>query len=135
MPNERAHTIFDRTLFRAGETVSMKHLLRTETSKGFGLPENAPATLVVTHVGSGQQYTQPISWRKTATGGQSAENTFAIPPAAKLGVYEVQLKGERRRQPRQRPQLHQRAVSCGRVPPAGARRPHQPFREKTTRST
>lgn len=92
MPDERAHTIFDRTLLRAGETVSMKHLLRTETSKGFGLPEATPATLVVTHVGSGQQYTQPISWRKTATGGLSAENTFSIPPAAKLGVYEVQLK-------------------------------------------
>jgi uncharacterized protein YfaS (alpha-2-macroglobulin family) len=94
MPDERAHTIFDRTLLRAGETVSMKHLLRTETSKGFGLPEGTPATLVVTHVGSGQQYTQPISWRKTATGGLSAENTFAIPPAAKLGMYEVQLKGQ-----------------------------------------
>ncbi|WP_411884885.1 alpha-2-macroglobulin family protein [Polaromonas sp. YR568] len=94
MPDERAHTIFDRTLLRAGETVSMKHLLRTETSKGFGLPEGTPATLVVTHVGSGQQYTQPITWRKTATGGLSAENTFAIPPAAKLGMYEVQLKGQ-----------------------------------------
>ncbi|MDW5443637.1 MG2 domain-containing protein [Polaromonas sp. SM01] len=92
-PDERAHTIFDRTLFRAGETVSMKHIFRTETSQGFGLAELAPATLIVTHVGSGQQYTQPMSWRKTATGGQSAENTFAIPPAAKLGVYEVQLKG------------------------------------------
>jgi hypothetical protein len=93
LPDAVAHTIFDRTLFRAGETVSMKHLLRTETSKGFGVSETAPVTLVVTHVGSGQQYTQPIAWRKTATGGQSAENTFAIPPAAKLGVYEVQLKG------------------------------------------
>ncbi|MEO8024275.1 MG2 domain-containing protein, partial [Polaromonas sp.] len=95
MPDQRAHTIFDRTLFRAGETVSMKHVLRTETSKGFGLPEGTPATLVVTHVGSGQQYTQPLTWRKTATGGLSAENTFAIPPAAKLGVYEVQLKANR----------------------------------------
>jgi len=94
MPNERAHTIFDRTLLRAGETVSMKHVLRTETSKGFGLPEGTPATLVITHVGSGQQFTQPISWRKTATGGLSAENSFAIPPAAKLGIYEVQLKGQ-----------------------------------------
>ncbi|MDO9112226.1 MAG: MG2 domain-containing protein [Polaromonas sp.] len=91
-PDARAHTIFDRTLLRAGETVSMKHVLRTETSQGFGLSGTPPATLVVTHVGSGQQYTQPITWRKTATGGQSAENTFAIPPAAKLGIYEVQLK-------------------------------------------
>jgi uncharacterized protein YfaS (alpha-2-macroglobulin family) len=37
-PDQRAHTVFDRTLLRAGETVSMKHLLRLETSQGFGLP-------------------------------------------------------------------------------------------------
>ncbi|MEO6018427.1 MAG: MG2 domain-containing protein, partial [Polaromonas sp.] len=92
-PDALAHTIFDRTLLRAGETVSMKHILRTQTSKGFGLPEAQPATLVITHTGSGQQYTQAITWRKTATGGLSAENNFAIPPAAKLGMYEVQLKG------------------------------------------
>ena len=38
-PDQRAHTMFDRTLLRAGETVSMKHLLRSETWHGFGLPE------------------------------------------------------------------------------------------------
>jgi uncharacterized protein YfaS (alpha-2-macroglobulin family) len=92
-PDERAHTIFDRTLLRAGETVSMKHILRTETSAGFGLTKAQPVTLVVTHVGSGQQYTQALSWRKTATGGQSAESSFAIPSGAKLGVYEVELRG------------------------------------------
>jgi len=96
-PDERAHTIFDRTLLRAGETVSMKHVLRTETSAGFGLPPAQPDTLVVTHVGSGQQYTQPLVWRKTATGGLSAENSFAIPPAAKLGFYEVALRGKQDR--------------------------------------
>lgn len=92
-PDERAHTIFDRTLVRAGETVSMKHLLRTETAKGFGLPAQEPTTLVITHVGSGQQFEQPLAWRKTATGGRSAHSQFAVPPAAKLGVYEVRLKG------------------------------------------
>ena len=93
-PDERAHTIFDRTLLRAGEVVSMKHILRTETSQGFGLTPVQPTTLVVTHVGSGQQFAQAVTWRKTATGGQSAENTFAIPPAAKLGMYEVQLRAQ-----------------------------------------
>ncbi len=93
-PEERAHTIFDRTLLRAGETVSMKHILRTENSQGFGLAAVQPTTLAVTHIGSGQQYTQPIVWRKTATGGQSAENTFAIPPAAKLGMYSVELRAQ-----------------------------------------
>jgi uncharacterized protein YfaS (alpha-2-macroglobulin family) len=91
-PDRVAHTIFDRTLLRAGETVSMKSLIRTQTSRGFGLPENRPDTLVITHTGSGQRFTQPLNWRKTATGGLSAENSFAIPPAAKLGVYEVMLR-------------------------------------------
>lgn len=99
-PDERAHTVFDRTLLRAGETVSMKHLIRSETSQGFGLPDTLPDTLVITHTGSGQQFTQPVAWRKTATGGQSAENSFAIPASAKLGGYEVTLKSadERQRQ-------------------------------------
>ncbi|RFO95499.1 alpha-2-macroglobulin [Rhodoferax lacus] len=92
-PDERAHTILDRSLLRAGETVSMKHLLRTETSQGFGLPDSYPDTLVITHEGSGQQYSQPLAWRKTATGGQSAESSFAIPQAAKLGVYGITLRG------------------------------------------
>ncbi len=91
-PDRVAHTIFDRTLLRAGETVSMKSLIRTQTSKGFGLPENRPDTLVITHTGSGQRFTQPLTWRKTATGGLSAENSFAIPPAAKLGMYQVMLR-------------------------------------------
>jgi uncharacterized protein YfaS (alpha-2-macroglobulin family) len=91
-PDQRAHTIFDRTLLRAGETVSMKHLIRSETSQGFGLADVVPDKLVVTHTGSGQQYVQPLDWRKTATGGQSAESTFAIPPAAKLGEYQVELR-------------------------------------------
>ena len=99
-PDERAHTVFDRTLLRAGETVSMKHLIRTETSQGFGVPPTRPDTLVITHMGSGQQFTQPVVWRQTASGGQSAENTFAIPVAAKLGNYQVTLKSadERERQ-------------------------------------
>jgi uncharacterized protein YfaS (alpha-2-macroglobulin family) len=88
-PDLRAHTVLDRSLLRAGETVSMKHLIRTETQAGFGLPKQDPARLVITHLGSGQQYTQPLAWRQTATGGRSAESTFAIPQAAKLGVYAI----------------------------------------------
>ncbi len=90
--DDRLHTIFDRSLLRAGETVSMKHILRSENSKGFGVSSSEPKLLEITHVGSGQKYSQPVLWRKTATGGQSAENTFLIPPAAKLGVYQVELK-------------------------------------------
>ena len=93
-PDERAHTIFDRPLLRAGETVSMKHILRSQSSQGFGLARVQPGSLVITHVGSGQQTVQPLVWRKTATGGQSAESSFAIAPTAKLGVYLVELRGD-----------------------------------------
>ncbi|MCW5649699.1 MAG: alpha-2-macroglobulin [Ramlibacter sp.] len=91
-PDERAHTVFDRTLLRAGETVGMKHLIRTETREGFGLPATLPGFLAITHVGSGQRTTQPVQWRKTASGGLSAESQFQVPPAARLGLYEVALQ-------------------------------------------
>ena len=96
--DEVAHTIFDRTLLRAGETVSMKHLLRAQGSRGFALPPHSqewPSQLVITHVGSGQQFTQPLAWRQTPTGGLSAASEFAVPPAAKLGLYQVELRSER----------------------------------------
>jgi alpha-2-macroglobulin len=88
--DERAHTVLDRMLLRAGETVSMKHILREQTLQGFGLPSTGPQTLIITHTGSGQQFKQALTWRKTASGGFSAESTFAVPPAAKLGgVYRA----------------------------------------------
>ena len=96
-PDRRAHTVMDRTLLRAGETVSMKHLLRNETTQGFAVPPDRadwPATLVISHQGSGQQFTQPLTWRKTATGGLSAHSQFQVPPAARLGVYQIELRSE-----------------------------------------
>ncbi|HYE40846.1 MAG TPA: MG2 domain-containing protein, partial [Ramlibacter sp.] len=92
-PDRRYHTILDRPLLRAGETVSMKHVARTQTGGGFGVPQRTPTELVITHVGSGQEFTQPLAWRRTATGGLSAESVFQVPPAAKLGVYEILLRG------------------------------------------
>ncbi len=93
-PTVRAHTIFDRTLLRVGETVSMKHLIRIETAQGFGLPgagQALPAKVVMRHVGSDQTYELPLQWRATASGGRSAESSFQIPPEAKLGSYDVEL--------------------------------------------
>lgn len=100
MPDARAHTVLDRTLLRAGETVGMKHLLRSESSQGFGLPAQTPDTLVITHTGSGQRFAQALVWRKTATGGLSADSTWQVPPGAKLGQYDIVLQtgeGERGR--------------------------------------
>ena len=63
----RAHTVFDRTLLRAGETVSMKHFVRTETGAGLALPppeRAARRAWCSLHVGSGQEFTScRCTWR------------------------------------------------------------------------
>ncbi len=100
-PDEIAHTVLDRSLLRAGETVSMKHFLRTATMQGFGLPTLDPDTLVIRHTGSGQEFKQPLAWRATATGGRSAESAFAIPKAARLGEYEIVLQRDQKKAERQ----------------------------------
>lgn len=83
----RATTVFDRTLLRAGETVSMKHLMREETLGGFAFPAHMPSRVTIRHLGSGQTYRLPLKW----TADHSADSTFPIPAAAKLGEYSVTL--------------------------------------------
>ncbi|WP_175772257.1 MG2 domain-containing protein [Paraburkholderia phenazinium] len=83
----RAHTIFDRTLLRAGETVSMKHVIRVETLHGFAYPQKYPPRVTIRHLGSGQTYHLPLKW----AADHSADSTFTIPVAAKLGEYSVTL--------------------------------------------
>jgi uncharacterized protein YfaS (alpha-2-macroglobulin family) len=91
-PDVRAHTVFDRTLLRAGETVSMKHFVRLETSAGLAAPTPAalPTVLKIVHDGSGQEFVQPLQWDGTRT----ALSSWTIPPAAKLGTYRVVLERE-----------------------------------------
>jgi len=89
-PDERAHTVFDRTLLRAGETVSMKHFIRRETGKGLALlpASQLPTQVKIVHEGSGEEWVQPLSW----PGGRSATSEWRIPPAARLGAYRVELE-------------------------------------------
>lgn len=89
-PDSRAHTVFDRTLFRAGEQVSMKHFLRLETLNGLADLSAAgmPTQLKITHQGTGQSYTQPLQWQ----GQRSAVSQWKIPAGAKLGMYDVTLE-------------------------------------------
>ncbi len=83
----RAHSVMDRMLFRAGETLQMKHMLRAETAKGLKLVDakQLPTELKMVHQGSDQTITQKLVWRA----GRDALTTWNIPKAAKLGVYEV----------------------------------------------
>ena len=91
-PDERVHTVLDRNLLRAGEKLSMKHLIRVETRQGLALPERTPEVLVITHEGSGQQTRLPLAWHKTRSGGLVATSEWQVPPAAKLGRYQVGME-------------------------------------------
>jgi len=84
-----AHTIFDRTLLRAGETVHMKHLFRQHTTKGFSITSKVkmPNRASIEHQGSEEKYEFPLKWDANGI----AETVWSIPKEAKLGSYEVVL--------------------------------------------
>ena len=84
-----AHTVFDRSLFRAGETVSMKHFFRRHRMQGIAPveTERLPRAVAIQHLGSDQRYEFPIDW----SGSGAAETVWTIPKDAKLGEYRVAL--------------------------------------------
>ncbi|MBM4299853.1 MAG: hypothetical protein FJ143_19080, partial [Deltaproteobacteria bacterium] len=84
-----AHTILDRALFRVGETVRMKHLIRNRVMAGFAATaaNQRPTSLTIEHVGSDQKYQAPLKWDQRG----NAESSWAIPKDAKLGTYQMRL--------------------------------------------
>jgi len=88
-PGLLAHTVFDRTLFRAGDEVHLKHFLRKSAMTGFSLVKEMEEfkEVVIEQVSGNQHYAFPLKWRPNGT----AETTFKIPVNAKLGTYEVFL--------------------------------------------
>lgn len=83
------HTVLDRALFRAGETVSMKHFLRRHDSTGVSLPPSVVGTrkVQIAHLGSGQQY----EIQAVFDGGGVSETNWTIPAEAKMGDYSVAI--------------------------------------------
>lgn len=80
-------TVFDRPLFRAGETVHMKHYARRHERAGFGiLPREAlPAKATIRHAGSGDEYELDLAWDDQGI----AESIWTIPQDARQGSYDV----------------------------------------------
>jgi len=74
-------TVFDRTLLRAGETVSMKHYYRRHEARGFSFvpADNLPKKITIVHQGSEQKYEVPVKWDTR----NIAESNWQIPPGAK----------------------------------------------------
>lgn len=83
------HTIFDRTLLRAGQKISMKHVFRKRNMSGFSIPskDDMPDHVLITHLGSFEKYELPLHWYANGT----AETTWIVPKDAKLGTYGVSL--------------------------------------------
>ncbi|MGH8201434.1 MAG: alpha-2-macroglobulin family protein [Steroidobacteraceae bacterium] len=81
------HSVLDRTLFRAGETVSMQHFLRRHVASGLALQPGAPGAhrITIRHPGSGQQYTFEADFDANGI----ATSQWHIPAQAKLGDYLV----------------------------------------------
>ena len=86
------HTIFARTLLRAGETVHMKHLRRERGQQGFAYPKAGAtdSTLVIAHAGTQQKYELPLRWDQQGI----AESTWVIPKEAKQGDYHLAIDGQ-----------------------------------------
>jgi alpha-2-macroglobulin len=88
-----AHSVFDRSLLRAGETLHMKHFIRRHTRAGFAAvdPAGLPDTVSLQHRGSRRSFTLPLIWDAAGT----AESAWPIPREAPLGEYEVTLQRAR----------------------------------------
>jgi uncharacterized protein YfaS (alpha-2-macroglobulin family) len=88
-------TALDRSLFKPGETVHMKHWHRTLETEGVSIPAAespavaAPPTLSLRHQGSDE--TVEFTAQFDAQG--VAESSWSIPLDAKLGRYEVTIPG------------------------------------------
>jgi uncharacterized protein YfaS (alpha-2-macroglobulin family) len=81
------HTVFDRTLLRAGDTVNMKLLIRARTDKGLeAAPPIKAEKLVIRHLGSDATYDVPLAVR-----GGSGTARWTAPKNAALGSYAVEL--------------------------------------------
>ena len=79
------HAVLDRRLFRAGETVSMKHYWRQHTRSGIAIGQQAPTALVIAHAGSDERVTLPLQFDAQGI----AESRWAIPASARLGQYQL----------------------------------------------
>lgn len=85
----KIHTVLDRSLFRVGETVSMKHIARLPKAHGFSYPnpKNLPKQLTLRRYGGEDDVVIPLVWDARGV----AITQWKIPAAAKLGTYTIDM--------------------------------------------
>jgi len=81
------HTVFDRALVRQGETIHMKHILRTSVGTGFGMAPAMTGILRLSHRGSETQFDMPLSIDANGIG----ESTWTAPKGAPMGDYDLNV--------------------------------------------
>ncbi|MEY4270975.1 MAG: hypothetical protein RLZZ58_2191, partial [Pseudomonadota bacterium] len=79
------HTIFDRALVKAGESVNMKHLLRRPVGAGFAFGEPMAGSLKLIHRGSDTQFSVPFAIGADGVG----ESRWDVPKSAPMGDYDL----------------------------------------------
>lgn len=87
------HTVTDRPLYLAGETVYLKHYWRGDPPVGQALNQ-AVNQLIIRHAGSGDEITQPLYWQRSPSGGWYALSQLDLAKNMTLGHYEVWLQGQ-----------------------------------------
>ncbi len=82
------HTVLDRVLFHAGETVSMQTLVRLPTADGWTIPTSQTGKVAIYFNNQDLVYEGNLTWDKDGT----ALSTWQIPASAKLGQYRFVVK-------------------------------------------
>ncbi|MES2449227.1 MAG: MG2 domain-containing protein [Pseudomonadota bacterium] len=81
------HTVFDRALVRQGETINMKHILRTSIGAGFGMAPALEGVLRLSHRGSDTHFDLPLKIDANGIG----ESSWTAPQGAPMGDYDLQV--------------------------------------------
>lgn len=87
-PEPIFHTIFDRTLLRAGETVHMTHVYRQPTLAGFRSGGAIKGVLQFKHRGSDMQFDVPVALDRKGM----SESSWTPPKGAPTGDYDLVLQ-------------------------------------------
>jgi len=82
----RAHTVFDRPIYKQGEKVHMLHLLRSQIDSGVKFSKEHFGTLRISHSESGNYWDLKLDWKKGA-----ATTLFSVPKEAPHGTYYLSL--------------------------------------------
>jgi uncharacterized protein YfaS (alpha-2-macroglobulin family) len=82
------HTVFDRALIRAGETVNMKHILRHPGINGFSLARGFSGTLVLENSAADTKFELPVKIGPDGIG----ESQWTAPKGAAQGEYSLNFK-------------------------------------------